>query len=272
MRLALISDIHGNLEALDTVLDDIDTSAAGARIVCAGDVVGYGPDPDACVDRLRSRGIPCVMGNHEEMVLGRRDFSRCVHAGITAAVWTRQVITASTRVFLESLPRCVEAAPGVVVCHGDLLDADTYVSDASRADEALVQLHAAWPAARTLVCGHTHHAALYSRATGFEVVSAPGERFLQPGTACVVNPGAVGQSRVKAPLACYAVLDLQGACVTFRALGYDHRTTIAKMRRAGLVPSVVLLRPRGIWRYVESLKQRWARHRAEREPTGGNGT
>jgi len=269
VRLALISDVHGNLEALDTVLADIDAKTPGARIVCAGDVVGYGPDPDACVDRLRSRGIPCVMGNHEEMVLGRRDFSRCVHAGITAAVWTRQEISASTRGFLESLPRCVEAASGVIVCHGDLADADTYVSDASRADAALAQLHASWPDARTLVCGHTHHAALYSRATGFEYVT-PGDRSLQPGTVYVVNPGAVGQSRVRAPLACYAVLDPGDASVSFRALGYDHDTTIAKMRRAGLVPRVVLLRPKGIWRCIESWKRRWARYWAERA-TGSNG-
>lgn len=271
MRLALISDIHGNLEALDTVLDDIDVSAPGARIVCAGDIVGYGPDPDACVARLRSRGIACVMGNHEEMVLGRRNFSRCVHAGITAAVWTRQQISAATRGFLESLPRCVEAAPGVIVCHGDLADADTYVSDAPRADDALAQLHASWPEARTLVCGHTHHAALYSRATGFDLVTAPGDRSLQPGAVYVVNPGAVGQSRVGAPQACYAVLDSARASVSFRALAYDHRTTIAKMRGAGLVPSVVLLRPRGVWRYVESWKRRWARYWAERA-TGSNGT
>ncbi|HZN40842.1 MAG TPA: metallophosphoesterase family protein [Planctomycetota bacterium] len=272
MRLALISDIHGNLEALDTVLEDIDARTPGARIVCAGDIVGYGPDPDACVDRLRSRGIPCVMGNHEEMVLGRRNFSRCVHAGITAAVWTRREISAATRGFLERLPRCVEAAPGVIVCHGDLADADTYVSDAERADDAIAQLHASWPDARTLVCGHTHHAALYSQTTGFERVSVPGDRELHAGMVYVVNPGAVGQSRAGAPLACYAVLDSRGASVSFRALAYDHRTTIAKMCRAGLVPSVVLQRPTGIWRYIESWKRRWARYWAERAPTGGNGT
>ena len=90
MKLALISDLHGNLEALDAVLRDLDRVSPGARLVCAGDVVGYGPDPEACIGRLQERDALCVMGNHEEMVLGRRDFSRCVYAGIVAAVWTRR--------------------------------------------------------------------------------------------------------------------------------------------------------------------------------------
>lgn len=270
MKLALISDVHGNLEALDAVLEDIDAHDADARVVCAGDIIGYGPDPEPCIDRLLAHGIPCVMGNHEQMVLGLRGFSRCVYAGITAAVWTRHQLSAPARAFLESLPPCVEAAPGVVVCHGDLVDADTYVSDAARAEDALGQLNASWPGARVLVCGHTHHAAVYSPASGFEYVLAPMERDLDLDTAHVVNPGAVGQSRDGTMLARYAILDTQRASVAFRELAYDHQTTIAKARRAGLVPSVTLLRPRGVRRYVESLKRRWACYWAERTPAGSS--
>ncbi len=264
MRIALISDVHGNLEALEAVLDDIDINSPGAKVVCAGDLVGYGPDPEACIDRLRARNVPCIIGNHEEMVLGRRDFSRCARAGITAAVWTRKRLSSDAWEFLDSLPPRLEAAPDVIVCHGDLEDADTYVSDAVRADQALKQLASGWPGARILVCGHTHHPALYSRAGGFDRVPAPTERALPPDTAHIINPGAVGQSRDDQPLARYAVLDLHTDTVRFRALPYDHGTTIAKARQAGLVPSVILLRPRGAGRYVEALRRRWARHRAER--------
>src|SRR5215207_9533897 len=129
VRLALISDVHGNLEALESVIADIDERSPDAKLVCAGDVVGYGPDPEACIARLRSIGAPCVMGNHEEMVLGRRDFSRCAHAGITAALWTRQNLSPGARAFLDSLPPWLEVTTGVVVCHGTLDDADTYLSD-----------------------------------------------------------------------------------------------------------------------------------------------
>src|SRR6266478_4326155 len=156
VKLALISDVHGNLEALEAVLLDIDRISPDAKLVCAGDVVGYGPDPEACIARLREREALCVMGNHEEMVLGYRDFSRCVHAGIVAAVWTREHLSAAARAFLDALPHRREAAAGVVVCHGDLSSAETYVSTREKAEEALAQLRAISSDAAVLVCGHTH--------------------------------------------------------------------------------------------------------------------
>jgi predicted phosphodiesterase len=264
VRLALIADVHGNLEALEAVIADIDERSPDARIVCAGDVVGYGPDPEACIDRLRSIGVPCVMGNHDEMVLGRRDFSRCVHSGITAALWTRQNLSPGARAFLDSLPPWLEATPHVVVCHGTLDNADTYVSDTVRAESALRQLEERWPRARMLVCGHTHHAAVYSRERGFSLVRSTTELPLTPGIAHVVNPGAVGQSRDGKPLARYAVFDAERQTIAYRELPYDHQATIRKMRCAGLVPKVIQLRPRGIRRYVESFKRRWSRYWAER--------
>src|SRR5262245_15200964 len=104
MRLALLADVHANLEALTAVLADLDRRAPDAAVVCAGDLVGYGPDPDACIERLHDRRACCVFGNHEEMVLGRRDFSRCVRAGIVAAMWTRAHLGDAARRFLSVLP------------------------------------------------------------------------------------------------------------------------------------------------------------------------
>lgn len=265
MRLALLADVHGNLEALDAVIDDIDEHSPGATIVCAGDVVGYGPDPEACIDRLRSIDARCVLGNHDEMVLGRRDFSRCAHAGIRAAVWTRRTLSSGATAFLDALPASLEATRGVVVCHGDLDDADTYVSDAIRAESALGQMEERWPHARALVCGHTHHAAIYSRDRGFSLVAPAAELALAPGAAHVVNPGAVGQSRDGLLLARYAVLDTERQTIAYRGVPYDHEATVRKLRAARLVPHVVQLRPRGLRRYLESGKRRWARHRAGRE-------
>lgn len=256
--LALVSDLHGNLEALDAVLRDIDRSSPGASLVCAGDVVGYGPDPEACIARLQERGALCVMGNHEEMVLGRRDFSRCVHAGIVAAVWTRRRLSAGARRFIEQLPYSVEAVSGVVVCHGDLESADTYVSTRERAEAALAQLRARHPSAEVLVCGHTHHAALFTPEQGFRIVSD------LPAGPCVINPGAVGQARSAAPLASYALLDMERRRVSFRAVAYDYGTTIRKLRAAKLVAKVTLEPPQGVWRRVERVKAKWARYWAER--------
>jgi predicted phosphodiesterase len=260
VKLALISDLHGNLEALDAVLRDIDRSSPGARLACAGDVVGYGPDPEACIARLQERGALCVMGNHEEMVLGRRDFSRCVYAGIVAAVWTRRRLSPAARAYLEALPPCL-AVDSVVICHGDLESADTYVSTPERAEAALAQLRARHPSAEVLVCGHTHHAALFADEEGFRLVGDGAEySFTSP---CLINPGAVGQARGAAPLASYALLDMGRRRVSFRTLAYDYRATLRKLRGAKLVAQVTLEPPRGVWREVEKYKARWARYRAE---------
>jgi predicted phosphodiesterase len=263
LKLALVSDLHANLEALDAVLRDLDRSSPGARLVCAGDIVGYGPDPEPCIARLQERAALCVMGNHEEMVLGLRDFSHCVYAGIVAAVWTRRQLGAAARGFIEKLPSSARAAPGVVVCHGDLADADTYVSSAERAQAALAQLEAAHPGAEVLVCGHTHSAALFTRERGFRLMRGAGEQaFSVP---CLINPGAVGQARDAAPLARYALLDTQRRSVCFREVAYDYRTTLRKLREARLVAEVVMQPPRGVWRQVEHYKARWARYWMEQK-------
>lgn len=264
MKLALVSDLHANLEALEAVLGDIDRTSPGAKLVCAGDIVGYGPDPEACIARLQEREALCVMGNHEEMVLGRRDFSRCIYAGIVAAVWTRRQLSASARVYLEVLPPylCMDS---VVICHGDPTNADAYVSTPERAEAALAQLRAQHPSAKALVCGHTHHAALFTREGGFQLVNGPTEWELPASGQCVINPGSVGQARGAAPLASYAVLDMERRRLSFRQVAYDYRTTLRKLRAANLVAQVVLEPPRGLWRRVERYKTRWARYWAERQ-------
>lgn len=264
MELALISDIHSNIEALDSVLEDIESAFPDARLVCAGDVVGYGPNPEECIDRLVERSALCVVGNHDEMVLGRRDFDRCVYAGITAAVWTKKNLSPGARAFLDALPGYLSVTPSVEVCHGDLQSADTYISDSTAAEEALKQLRELRPETTVLICGHTHQAAVYSPRLGFSLMPALTEWRLDRSAPCIVNPGAVGQSRDGKPLARYAVLDTEKELVSFHEIAYDHLTTIRKLRRAGLVPSVTLIPPRGIWRRVEWYKAAWARYRAER--------
>ena len=264
-QLALIADVHANVEALSAVLEEVDRIAPEARLVCAGDIVGYGPDPEACIDLLRERDALCVMGNHDEMVLGRRDFSRCIHAGIRAAMWTRKRLADDAWRFLEALPASREVMPGVVVCHGDLESADTYISDADRAATAIEQLQSGWPSARALICAHTHHAALYAPSSGFTPISPPAHFSLPTDEPAIINPGAVGQSRDTRPLARFAILDVEEGVASFHELAYDHETTIRKLKRARLSPQVVLRRPRGkISQRVEWYRTRWARYRAER--------
>ena len=261
MQIALISDIHGNIEALDAALADIDQRAPDARIICLGDVVGYGPDPQACIRRLASRSIPCVIGNHDEMVIGRRDFSRCVYAGIVAARWTRRSLELHELRILQGLPKVLKVTPEIVACHGTLADTDKYVSSEAASVSALTQLKKHFPEANVLVCGHTHHAAVYSKESGFQSFE-PGTEFAIPTeSCCLINPGAVGQSRDGSRMARYAILNTGNRRVGFHGLNYDHVKTVDKLRRSGLVPIVDLQKALGTARYVEAIKVRWARFR-----------
>jgi predicted phosphodiesterase len=259
VQIALISDIHGNIEALDAVLSDIDQRFPDAKIICTGDIVGYGPDPGTCIERLVSRAIPGVMGNHDEMVLGQRDFSRCVYAGIRAARWTRRILSEEHLSFLHGLPGILQVTPNIVACHGTPEDADVYVSNETVAEQSLAHMKERYPDAKILVCGHTHHAAVYCKLSGFRNMG-PGTEFTIPARShCIINPGAVGQSRDGKFLARYAILDTETAVVSFPGLVYDQAMTVRKLRRAGLVPAVDLQRPTGLLRYFEAFRRRWAR-------------
>lgn len=257
--LALISDIHGNLEALDAVLRDIDARAPGATLVCAGDVVGYGADPEPCLERLLARRAIVVRGNHEEMVLGMRDDRQCVAAGILAVAWTRERLSAGAKKALRALPAVADVEGGVVVCHGDLEDAGTYVTDLPRANLALDQLRTRRGDGRILVCGHTHAAMCFSRRRGAASARPGASRDIDDEDLTLLNPGAVGQSRDGLVGARWSLLDPQRGRVSFFCVPYDHTTTIAKLRSAGLVARVTLDPPRGARRHLERAKTHAAR-------------
>jgi diadenosine tetraphosphatase ApaH/serine/threonine PP2A family protein phosphatase len=265
VQLALLADVHGNVEALDAVLRDVQRRAPRAALVCAGDVVGYGPDPEACIERLRARGAAFALGNHEEMVLGRRPLAGCVRAGILAAVWTREHLSAAARRFLLDLPAWCAPAPGVVACHGDLSAADRYVSTAPRASAALEQLRSLRQEARVLVCGHTHQPMLFGERRGLATIGGEDPIALPTNERCLINPGAVGQARNGGPIARYALLDLDAGVVSFCGVAYDHARTVQKLRRLRLVPRVVLTPPRGVLaRRIEGLRWRLAHSWAQR--------
>jgi putative phosphoesterase len=261
MRLAVVSDVHSNLEALDAVLADVDRWGADA-LVCAGDLVGYGPDPDACLERLQARGALCIAGNHDAMALGTLGFDRCTHVGIRAALWTRRTLSDGARAFLGALPR-TRRIGDVVVCHGDLDDFENYVASPPLADATLAALATREPGAGVLILGHTHHQVLYR--TGLPWQPPPrGVRLpLAPSWRWLVNPGSVGQSRDRSPVARYARYDATIRELEFREVEYPHDLTIAKLRRAGLFASVCLPPRDGLSATIDDLRTLWARLRAE---------
>ena len=227
MKIAVLADIHANLEALEAVLADLGDWPD--QIIVAGDLIGYGPDPNAVVARLRETGARCIWGNHEGMLFGRLGMRKCIYAGIRAILWTRQVLEPEARRWLEALPFDLVVAPGIFMVHADPRDAEKYIKSAALAGDALSAVGAE---VRVLIVGHTHEPIFWNG--GAWTRALPGEYKLDDRV--LLNPGAVGQSRNARKVACYARLDLAANQVTFHELDYPWEQTARKMKAAGLVP------------------------------------
>jgi predicted phosphodiesterase len=232
MRLGLLSDIHANLPALEAALDALSDAD---EIVCAGDLVGYGPQPNEVVARLREAGIPSVAGNHDRVAMGLDDFERCDELARTTLEWTRTAIDSLTLARLAQLPDELDVGDDVLVAHGAPGDAWRYVREP---DEARALLEALPDDVRTLVLGHTHEPLL--------VETDDGRR--------VVNPGSVGQSRERRPIGRVALLTDDG--VEFRELHYDVDAVRVALRAAGLPSEAVHRRPPGALRRMVSVTRR----------------
>ena len=155
MRYAVLADIHGNLQALDAVLAETRRQGVDGYLV-AGDLVGYGADPNACVERVAALDAVCVAGNHDLIALGRLSADRCIPLAQASLRWTAAVLSAQSRRFLAALPPRASAPDGIVVAHGSLSDPQEYVHSRQQALAQLRQLHEDHADARALALGHTH--------------------------------------------------------------------------------------------------------------------
>jgi len=213
VKYAVISDIHANLEALLSVLSDIDALRPGF-VVCLGDIVGYGADPNACVDIIRERNIPSVMGNHDAAAAGVTEPCNFNPAAREAALWTRNELTEENADFLAALPDSIETEHFLAV-HGAISDPDKYILDYGDAEPEFYLM------GRHRLCffGHTHVPARHKSLSG-------PERFL-------VNPGSVGQPRDGNPRAAFLIYDTDTG-IEFRRAEYDIASAQEKIIESGL--------------------------------------
>jgi predicted phosphodiesterase len=208
VRLGLLADVHANLPALEAALGALGDADA---LVCAGDLVGYGPQPNEVVARIAETGATCVAGNHDLVALTGEGLERCDALAARTLRWTIDALGDDARAVLGALPG--ETTVGdVLVAHGAPGDPWRYVRTPADAGEAL----ASRPDARLVVLGHTHH----PLAASGERAARRGDMALGDGR-WVLNPGAVGQSRERRVLARVALLDLEAGRVSFRAVRYD---------------------------------------------------
>ena len=231
MRVAVVSDIHGNVHALQAVLAAIEADGVD-EIWCLGDLVGYGPDPNACCALVAERTTLSLIGNHDLAVLGRLDIEDFSPDAAASARWTQHELEPESRAFLETLE--TTASRGELgLFHGSPRDPVwEYVLSAEVALAALAEAEE-----RVVVVGHSHIAlALGLRAGNIEGgVSAAGmELGLDAAERWLLNPGSVGQPRDGDPRAAYLVLDLRERRGIFRRATYPVPETQAAIRAAGL--------------------------------------
>lgn len=225
-RYGVVSDVHGNLPALEVALAQL--QAAGMdRLLCLGDVIGYGPYPVECTELVALFNPVAVAGNHEQVALGLLSDQGCSPAARDSLAWTGSVLTADARARLAQRP-LVASAYGVVLAHGSPERVDEYVRAEPRASELLGQLRTSHPTARALLLGHTHEAWAFSMRRGTVLRERPGRVELDPAEPMLLNPGSVGQSRDRHAHARCLTLDLAEGTAEFHSLPYD----IDRCRRA----------------------------------------
>jgi predicted phosphodiesterase len=249
MRYGIIADVHANAYALRTALDRLTALGVDAWL-CAGDLVGYGPQPNECVELVAERAAHCVAGNHELLVLGRLDLRQAGRLARETTPWTRSALRPDSLAYLAALPGVLRL-PDVTLAHGSTADPTTYVREPEQARRELDGLDHAGASARTLVLGHTHRPWLFGAATGTVPAPPGGPVALPPDDRLLVNPGSVGQSRQaeRAPLARFAWLDTLRRQARFFAEPYDVPAAVAALRRHGLPRACLHVRP-GRWRAV----------------------
>src|SRR5215211_597284 len=173
---AVISDIHGNLEALEAVLNDVPEEVE--TIYCLGDVIGYGASPDECCDVVRSYGMPTISGNHDLAVTDlETDLNWFNPTAAAAVLWTRDHLGEENANFLRTRPRMMLTEEALFV-HGSVRDPDEYIINAVSAQDNLAMLKSEYPEVPICFFGHTHVKA---------------DRDLHSGGPYLVNPGSVGQ-------------------------------------------------------------------------------
>lgn len=227
MRYAIISDIHSNLEAFLAVLDEIDRSGAD-RIICLGDIVGYGASPNECVDIIKDRQIYSLTGNHDKAACGITEPYNFNAVARRAALWTRGELTPENREYLNGLPE-EGMIDGFMIVHGSPSDPDRYILSEYDAAEEFPLL------GENKLCffGHTHVRVLYSLSGG-EVETSKAEHIrLREDTKYLVNPGSVGQPRDRDPRAAYLIFDDRGE-IEFRRVVYPVEAAQKKIIESGL--------------------------------------
>ncbi|MGI8907654.1 MAG: metallophosphoesterase family protein [Candidatus Sumerlaeaceae bacterium] len=228
-RVGIFSDIHGNLQALQRVLQELDTMDIDF-LVCCGDVVGYGGNPNQCVEVLRERDIPTIAGNHDHAALSLIDITYFNEVAKRAITWTRTQLESENEKWLRQLPMSIEAADMLFV-HSSPRNPESWnyvitMGDARQGFQHFGQ--------RVCFIGHSHTPFIVENSSGN--LACPDTPAISLKEACryLVNVGSVGQPRDRNPDACFAVYDREGGRIEIHRVEYDLAAAQDEIRTQGL--------------------------------------
>ena len=228
MRYAILGDVHANLEALEAVLAEVRREGAD-RMVCVGDLVGYGADPGTCIDLLREAGVTVVAGNHDHAAIGKLDIEYFNPFAKASTLWTARALSGDQRRYLEELP-LVHEEEWLMVAHGSVHEPEAfhYIQTLDDAAESLRAL-------TRPVCflGHSHIPVSFFGGDGVAYATDP-VTPVDPAGRTVVNVGAIGQPRDLDPRAAVAFYDTDRREVRLHRVAYDIETATEKILSAGL--------------------------------------
>ncbi|MFB3897620.1 MAG: metallophosphoesterase [bacterium] len=234
MRIAIFSDIHGNLEALSTVLKYLEEEGI-TNYICGGDIVGYGANPNECVDMVAALDCPVVMGNHDHAALGLTDITYFNPTARAALLWTRETLTLERKKFLNQLEFTYQAN-NMVLVHASPRHPEQW--------EYILSLESAetnFAYFKEQICfiGHSHQPFFVAMAEdGIVTLITENPLQLKKESRYIINVGSIGQPRDGNPNSSIAIFDSDKQTVSLVRIPYDIKKTQLKIVNAGLPHSL----------------------------------
>jgi len=228
MRYLVLSDIHSNLAALEAVLAE---AGEVDQVWCLGDLVGYGPDPNECVERIRSLPHLCVVGNHDWGTLGKLDLNDFNAYARRACLWNREQLSAENKEYLDSLDELIVEGDFTLVHGSPRSPIWEYVMSPDEAAHSFAFFDTPY-----CFVGHTHVPGMFVEGSAScQAVPVQEDRPVPLGRErMIINPGGVGQPRDGDPRAAYLILDTDSMVIVHHRVEYPIEVTQEKMRKAGL--------------------------------------
>lgn len=232
MIYSIISDIHGNLAALDAFFEFYRKQGLNSgKIICAGDIVGYGPEPSQCLKLIRSITDIIINGNHERMLLNMESRREASYLAVEAIEWVERNMRPEEIDYISRLPEHLILDPSIYLIHGSPESPDEYIftrESALRGIRVLKKLEV-----KRAIVGHTHVPGIFDQ-NGLKHYT-PGKEFrLEPEQHYIINPGSIGQPRDGDPRGSFCVMDTETLAVSFYRFEYDIDRTAEQITKAGL--------------------------------------